>query len=310
MTISFSRTIVACLAFAVCGIAVAAEPVVPGAGRRVEDVGDDFEDPDWEFIFRLPKSSKNLNKNDGGGGGESKNDHWYEGVKRGQPDIIKTVPTPPNGLANSTRSLLLRSVQTGIPGRPSYRLQQDDFIANVHYRNGSIPVSQTPSAVVRIFMPKVEEWEDRSGPSFAFRVAVETSVRKRSGAFGAVRTQSETYWPGFFIEFDSKTENDRGYDSAHLRIRANSNGADFTGPAIKQTGWWTFGISCTPDGMLHYYASPGVDDLTDEDYITSQFPYGHRAQRFKTYFFNVCNGDDGRTWSTPWIIDDPKVFIR
>ena len=25
-------------------------------------------------------------------------------------------------------------------------------------------------------------------------------------------------------------------------------------------------------------------------------------------FFNVVNHDDGQTWSTPWIVDDPSVF--
>jgi len=29
---------------------------------------------------------------------------------------------------------------------------------------------------------------------------------------------------------------------------------------------------------------------------------------FNTIFFNVCSVDDGKTWSTPWIIDDPKVY--
>ncbi|MCY2994263.1 MAG: hypothetical protein NTY19_41275 [Planctomycetota bacterium] len=42
--------------------------------------------------------------------------------------------------------------------------------------------------------------------------------------------------------------------------------------------------------------------------ITSQYPYGYRCQQFGTFFFNVCNGDDGHTWSTEWVIDDPAVY--
>jgi hypothetical protein len=68
-------------------------------------------------------------------------------------------------------------------------------------------------------------------------------------------------------------------------------------------------MSFTPDGMVHYYARPGVEDLTAEDYITSQFPYGYRCERFRTFFYNVVNGDNGRTWSTAWIVDDPKVYV-
>jgi hypothetical protein len=69
------------------------------------------------------------------------------------------------------------------------------------------------------------------------------------------------------------------------------------------------GMSFTPDGQVHYFASPGVDELTDADRLYSQWPYGFRAQTFQTLFFNVVNSDDGRTWSTPWIIDDPSVHV-
>ena len=68
-------------------------------------------------------------------------------------------------------------------------------------------------------------------------------------------------------------------------------------------------MSFTPDGMVHYYARPGVEELTAEDYITSQFPYGYRCERFRTFFYNVVNGDNGKTWSTTWIVDDPKVYV-
>ena len=68
-------------------------------------------------------------------------------------------------------------------------------------------------------------------------------------------------------------------------------------------------MSFTPDGQVHYYARPGVENLTEEDYITSKFPYSFRCERFRTFFFNVCNRDDGHTWSTPWIVDDPVVYF-
>ncbi len=305
------RLIIVLTVAAVATSADAQRPLVPGTGQRVEDVGDSFEEPDWAYHFALPKSSKNLNDFGGGTAGESANDHWYEGQKRGQPDIIKIVPTPKGGLAGSTRSLLLRSLHTGVRGRPSHRMQQDDFIANVNYRlGGAIPTSRSPNVTTRVFLPKIAEWERRSGPHFAFRVAVTTTVRKPGTFLFPGRTEDETYWPGFFIEFNTKEDSGLEYDTAHLRIRADSDGDDFKGPQITKTGWWTFGMSCTPDGMLHYYARPGVEELTDEDYITSTYPYGARAENFRTFFFNVCNGDDGKTWSTQWIIDDPMVYYR
>ncbi len=120
---------------------------------------------------------------------------------------------------------------------------------------------------------------------------------------------NEVYWPGMFIEFENKEQTGKDSDFAYLRIRSNRRGGDFRGPQITTTGWWTLGISVTPDGMVHYYASPGVEDLTEEDYISSQFPYDYRAERFRTFFYNVCSADDGRRWSTSFIVDDPKVFV-
>jgi hypothetical protein len=68
-------------------------------------------------------------------------------------------------------------------------------------------------------------------------------------------------------------------------------------------------MSCTGDGQIHYYIRQGIADLTAADYVTSQYPYGYKAERFKTFFFDICNRHDGRTWSTPWIIDDPSLYI-
>jgi hypothetical protein len=286
-----------------------AEPVVPGTGLRVKNVGDDFEDENWEYVFNSPKSTRDINKRDHYPSGESRNGCWYEGMKRGHPDVVKRVPTPKKGLPGSTGSLLLRSLYTGIPGRPSYQMQQDDFIADVYYRLGTgIPVSRTPSVVVRVFLPPAKTWENRTGVHFGFRTALLTTVTKPGTFLTSSRKETETYWTGMFIEFESETD---GYkdDYAYWRLRADQWGTDFRSEQIATTGWWTIGVSITPDGMAHYYASPGVDDLTPEDRLSSQYPYGYRAESFKTFFFNVCSGDDAKTWSTAWVIDDPKVYV-
>ena len=74
-------------------------------------------------------------------------------------------------------------------------------------------------------------------------------------------------------------------------------------------GWWTLGMSVTPDGQVHYYAKKGVENLTRKDYLYSSLPYGYRAEKFATLFYNVVNNDDGRTWTTKWIVDDPAVYV-
>ena len=289
-----------------------AESLIPGTGQQISKVGDDFEDENWSFRHNFPKSSEEIDTRVRSPGGWSTNRRWYEGMKRGQPDVIKRVPTPVGGIEGSQASLLLRTLRTGVPGRPSYQLQQDDFVCNVSDRlGGKIPISQAPSFVVRVFMPPIEEWENRRGPTFAIRAACDTTTTQNSrGLFSRSRSavEREPYWPGMFINFVPKERSRRDYDTAFLTIRANRRGITFKGPPIETTGWWTFGMSFTPDGQVHYYAKPGIEDLTEEDHITSQYPYGFRCERFKTFFFNVCNNDDYRVWSTSWIIDDPSMY--
>jgi hypothetical protein len=277
------------------GPARCVEPTVPGTGIKIARVGDDFEDPTWEYYAHGYKSSQEMDQEPRLPTGEAKNGRWYEGIKRGHPDVVRRVPTPPGGLKGSTGALLLQTQRTGIPGKVTNRMQQDDFVADVNYRlGGSIPAAQCPSVVVRVFLPPVDQWERRTGPHFAFRCAAET-----------YKGDLETYWPGMFIVLDSL---DGDGTLAHFRVRADRHGQDYKSQPILQTGWWTLGLSVSPDGQIHYYARPGVGDLTADDYIASEYPYGYRCQQFKTFFFNVCNIDDGKTWSTPWIIDDPSVY--
>ncbi|MEM6468108.1 MAG: hypothetical protein AAF802_00965 [Planctomycetota bacterium] len=294
----------------------AQRPVVPGTGSEIVGVADDFEDPSWNYIPRDPKSTEDIDENQRAPMGRSTNGRWYEGVKRGHPDVVKRVETPAGGIPGSKGALLMRSKFTGLPGRPSGTMHQDDFVANVQYRlKRRVDISEVPSVTTRVYLPPVATWEKRSGPHFGFRLALETTamVDKEVGIGIFKRTVeemgNEVYWPGMFVEFESKGQTGKDHDYAYLRIRGNKRGGDFRGPQITTTGWWTLGMSVTPDGMVHYYASPGVDDLTEADYITSQFPYSYQAERFRTFFYNVCSADDGRRWSTTFIVDDPKVYL-
>jgi len=295
-------------------VANAQRPVVPGTGSEIVGVADDFEDPSWDYIPNNPKSTEDIDDNQRAPMGRSTNGRWYEGVKRGHPDIVKRVPTPSGGLAGSQGALMMKSRDTGIPGRPEGKMHQDDFVCNVQYRlKRTISVSEVPSVTTRVYLPPVAEWEQRSGPHFGFRLAVETTamIEQEVGPLKMKKKEkgNEIYWPGMFVEFESKAQTKKDHDYAYLRIRSDQKGGDFRGPQITQTGWWTLGMSVTPDGMVHYYAAPGVDDLTENAYITSQFPYSYRAERFRTFFYNVCSADNGKQWSTTFIVDDPKVYV-
>jgi hypothetical protein len=296
----------------VCHGQYASEIVVPGTGVQLSQVGDDFEDDAWEFIPNNPKSSEDIDKNQRLPMGKSNNGRWYEGAKRGHPDIVRRVPTPPGGIEGSEGSLLLKSLQTGIPKSPSFKMHQDDFICNVQYRvGGTIRVDQSPSMTTRVFLPPMEKWENRNGPHFAFRAAVETTIQetKTKFLFSSKEEKDELYWPGLFILRATRKENGRMVPYAHFRVRSDRNGGDFMGPEIKETGWWTLGLSFTPDGLTHYFAKPGVEELTREDYIATAMPYGYRCEEVRSFFYNVVNGDNGRDWTTDWIIDDPKFYV-
>ncbi len=292
--------------------------LIPGTGNKVEQVGDDFEDPEWSFVYNLPKASDEQDGQTRMPGGFSKNRRWNESALRGVPDHLRRVETPAGGLPGSTGALLIMSRDTGIPGRPSNQMQQDDLLMNVQSRmGGNIPVSRMPNFVVRVFVPPFDDFERRTGITFGVRAglfAPRTKTEQSGGLaaiFGGSRTTTSTepYWPGFFVHFDPKAHEQGKEGACYFLLRANERGHDFRGPAITQSGWWTLGMSFTPDGMVHWYAKPGVENLTAADHLASRYCYGMKAQQFETVFFNICSPDNNRTWSTPWIVDDVELFL-
>lgn len=321
---STARLLFLTLAFGVSSDAGAQQPVVPGTGQWIDYVGDDFETEDWGFVHNHPKSSRENDEQLRAPTGRSTNGRWFEGPERGQPDHMKVVKAPPGGLPGSEKALLVRTLRSGVPGYVNRKVEQDDLVINVVRRlNGSIPVSEVPNFTVRIFLPPWEQWEDRSGPHFGIRGTTTSHVTKareenytvgsRFRKFNRTRmvtsTEVEPYWPGMWIHFNSKTSHNTPVDSAFLKVRGNRLGHDFKVRELEEHGWWTFGMSVTGDGMIHYYARKGVEELTKDDYLTSQFPYSYRAERFDTFFFNIVNRNDGHTWSTPFLIDDPKFYL-
>ncbi len=283
--------------------------LVPGTGSLLDRAFDDFEATDWSYDYALPKSSYEQDNQRRYPLGKSANNHWKESAKRGTPDHVVRVETPPGGLPGSTGALKIQSLNTGIPGVTSREPQQDDLILNVGERYGTIPVHRSPNVVVRVWMPPFEQWEARSGSHFGIRMALGTTkiTETRRFLFKRTEEEAESYWPGFFVQYTRKADG-HAKDGAMWLIRGANNGGDFPGPVIDQTGWWTVGMTANPNGSVSYFISPGVDDLTAADHIATTMPYGYRAQRFNSLFFNITSANDGRTWSTPFIIDDPAVY--
>ena len=248
--------------------------------------------------------------------GYATNGLWFESTFRGTPDFVKRVETPEGGLPGSKGALALQTLYSGIPGQLSHKFQQDDLIANVSQKLGyMLPANWTPSYVVRVYVPPFETWEQRVGSSFGFRADCQTIINKPTKVgklfkTGGTSREVEQYWPGFFIQFNGKNHPQHTTENtATILIRSGERGEDIPGPVITRPGWWTLGMTITSDGKVHYYGHEGVANLTSKDHLYSNYPYGYKCLNTSTFFFNVVNQDDGKTWSTRWIVDDPKVYV-
>jgi hypothetical protein len=288
-----------------------AQDFVPGTGRRVMEVGDDFEDPKWNYIANLPKSSENIDGQARLPGGVSANGRWFEPQMRGAPDVVERVPTPPGGIPGSKGSMLMQTLWSGVPGRASYKPQQDDFVADVVSKIGNVSPASQPSVVVRVYLPPFDQWEKRTGNTFGYRTCAHVTKEGSSGRwFSRSYMKDDPYWPGMFIYFYSKADGGAKENSAQFLIRANDMGQDVAGPRITKTGWYTLGMSYGRNGQVNYYIRRGVGDLTRQDHVASFFPYGNKAERFESFFFDLVNMDDGHSWSTKWIVDNAYMYLN
>ncbi len=284
--------------------------IVPGTGVKLNQVGDDFEDEAWKWIPNGAKASREQEEHVRRPTGISNTQRWFESPKRGMPDHIVRVTAPAGGLPSSKGALKIQTLNSGVPGMNSGKMEQDDLIMACSSRVGAVAVNRNPNCVTRIYLPPFDQWENRSGSHFGYRIDLKTTITETEKKFLFSKTvrKQEDYWPGYFIEFHSSHDGRFKEDEAVLLIRGNNLGHEVK--SLKLTpGWWTLGMSVGGDGRVHFYGKPGVENLTAADHLYSSFPYGYQAETFATHFFNSCNQNDGTTWSTPIIIDDPAIYV-
>ncbi|MBX7167486.1 MAG: hypothetical protein K1X74_14245 [Pirellulales bacterium] len=311
-----SRFSVACALLAVLAAAPAARAYdylpIPGRGTKLTRASDDFEDQKWTYVFNNPKASSELDNSSRPPMGGSTNGLWLEGPGRGHPDLIRRVTTPEGGLEGSTGALEIATLHAGVPGRVSNEAEQDDLFLNIGRSLGqSLYPSMSPSMVVRVFVPPVDEWQQRDGSHFAFRAsAMGTRTKQVESRWGRSKTERKTegYWPGLFFQLYEGHHRQDQEDHPYLLIRAGERGEDYYKLPIKQTGWWTLGMSFSPDGRVHYFAHPGTADLTSADHLASHFPYGFHCERIDELFFDIWNDSRSGQWSPKWIVDDVAVY--
>ena len=300
---------------AIISTSYGAPKVVPGTGKIVNQ--DKFEDPSWMF--------KHLgNNNYGKPVYGSTNQRWTGNNKRVVPDKVITVNTPAGGLNSSHKSMLIQTLNITRPkSRPSSGIGQADLL--MQEKGRSIQLSQVPNFTVRVFIPEWKNFEQRYGSSFGIRMYMRCKMTtyqeapSYEGRFGRRTmkkvpvTKIDDYYPGFWIQY----VNNKVSPFARFTVRADNNGRDypqFRGNSlgstpkkhrIAKTGWWTFGASMLPGGTVQYYAGPGVDPLTEDDFVMESKPY--ECHEFNKIFFDVVG--NGSNWSTGWIIDDPTIYV-
>ncbi|MCE9528836.1 MAG: hypothetical protein K8R36_22550 [Planctomycetales bacterium] len=276
--------------------------LIPGTGLRIAKTGDDFEDTKFEYYPQHPKSSWNINKQMNVPGGISLNNLWAEGGKRGTPDVVKRIATPPGGIEGSKGCMMIQSLNPGIPGRASGEEQQDDLLHNVEGVAGTqIPVAWSPNVVCRVYIPSESQWEKRNGATFGYRI----------GLYGYTpQGKYDEYWPGIFFHMQREQTADGKIKPSILSVlRADEFGRDLPGPVFQPSSWCTLGMSMPPDGSVQFFGKPGIEDLTEKDYLGGWHCYSWRAVNFSTFFYNVINMDNGRTWGTPWTIDNSYLYV-
>jgi hypothetical protein len=160
---------------------------VPGMGAELEKVGDDFEDPNWKYIFNNPKSTEENNEKQNAPLGKSANGRWFEGAKRGQPDVVRRVETPPGGIPGSEGALLLQSLRADLFQFPRIQVSQHESLFH-RWRNGTgaralISHSELHWRRPRTnlekfcFLPRRKKMKS-TGPAFSFAWILKNEARK------------------------------------------------------------------------------------------------------------------------------------
>ena len=222
--------------------------------------------------------------------------------KRGTPDVVKRVATPPGGIEGSTGALLFATKYSGIPGTISNEQQQDDLLMMFDRRLGR-----------SISMSLAAELHGARLPAAVRTVGeAQRPVVRHAGRLPRPQAGRQHRKPiGPACSCCSATQTARASRKTSPSSRSAPARAATTSAASRsyEPGWWTLGMSFSPDGQIHYYASHGVDDLTADDYLdVAVSRTASAACRSTTSSSTWPTGTTAASWSTQWVIDDPKIL--
>ena len=161
-------------------------------------------------------------------------------------------------------------------------------------------------------MPPFEKWEQRTGASLGWsceRDRLRSAGRRRLARtpqtelvhrpYQTAGSGVDNFYPGMFIQFNSKKTTGKEKDSAIFIIRGNSYRTGLSGTGITEPGLVDAGHvvhARRPGALLRQPRRRRPDRRRPHLLALFVWRDGHRVN---TLFFNVVNIDDGRTWSTP-----------
>jgi len=218
---------------------------VLGRTDRLNELCDYFEDTSWSYNPQTEEFYKKL---------------WRGGSGRGIPELLKRVTTPTGGKDGSKYALEICTNETEI--YKDKNLTQEDLLTAEYEQilKRKLTRADQPVFIVRVWLPPFDQWGDQRSFGFRHESFLENGVK-------------DQHYSTIWLVYDRSMKPKPFFK---YRIGTNELFYEVYDPRlIEQDGWWTIAIAFDKNGFCHYYAHPGVGDLTEKDEMfdaTQLFP--------------------------------------
>lgn len=273
---------------------------VLGRTDRLDNISDDFEDPNWEYDRQNHISSNRFWRGSPGLKGSDKSD-------RGDPEILERVTPPKDGKTGSTGAL---KIGTNLPDDDNNPTQDDLRTLSFEEKlERKLTRIDQPVFIMRIWLPSFDQLEKNH--QFGFRLEAQSNDTPNS------------YYPSIWLRYNHILQRkDRNYvfRGSHFFFRifyldgSNMKYCEEYGGPIKQPGWWTIAITFDENGVCYYYARPGVDALSEENKIFDDIQFNIKSGKKALLMDHVNAGlislgyqKEGNI-SPRFVIDDYEVW--
>lgn len=258
---------------------------------RLDNISDDFEDPNWEYDRQNHISSNRFWRGSPGLKGSDKSD-------RGDPEILDRVTPPKDGKTGSTGAL---KIGTNIPDDDNNPTQDDLRTLSFEEKlERKLTRIDQPVFIMRIWLSSFDRLENNH--QFGFRLEAKSNVG--------------WYYPSIWLRYNEVSH------EIHLVLRIfyldgnrlTPEHVDLDYGTIKQHGWWTLAITFDEKGVCYYYARPGVDALSEENKIFDDIQFNIKSDK-KALLMDYVNAGlislgyqkEGNI-SPRFVIDDYEVW--